>query len=805
MRRPAGACPPHRAMRFPPGAFPAEARYDIEYPAMSNANQAAFDPSQLMWVRGEIEHSLTKARENLDLVAANPRDAKAIQSIVADLHQVTGALVMVGLGAAARLNEECEKLAATFKDGVPSESAKHVMLLKHATVNLSNYLDSLVAGHPDRPMELAASYVMLNKARGANDASASDLFTPDLSAAAPEPGAGEQAEGDVSAGAINLSRGMFQAGLLKLMRNKDLAGGARDMRDAVLAIEALNVSPSSRAFWFAAGGFFDAVANDPSGTGALAAPLFGSIDQQIKGLVEGKHDVPEKLFRNMLLVIGRSAARTERIAQIRQMYRLDELLAVPDAKSRAKPDKALVPVIHALHEQVRELKDDFQQFASGADFALPALAKNAAMLAAGGQQLAHREMAKLLQLLGAVGRHLGKTGKAPTEIQALEIATAMLFAESSLEDYFKLTPEFDQQAAMICSRIQNVMTGVELPDPRQSGSSLSDTMMLQAQTQLLISQVGKEVQSNLAQIEGALDAYFRDAEKVDGLQALEQLFKQVRGALMMLEHEDAAALSKVLAEHAAQFASGAVKGEGEEAHAIAEGVSALGLFVEALQQGSPDARAMLLPALVRFNIPQKPPEPKKVPPKAPAAKEIAAPEKSKAPERAEPGTTHTRRQLREAVGEAKRTAEPGTTHTRKQLREAVGEAKKVVDPGMTFTRKQLREAVSEAKKVVDPGVTFTRKQLRDAVSEAKRTTALPAAGAIPPPVAPRPVSGAPGELELLRRSEAELTAVVHEREQRIRTLQMQMVQLHKEAKAAADLRAEVKELRAALAKLERKR
>jgi chemotaxis protein histidine kinase CheA len=103
---------------------------------MSNPGQPTFDPAQLMWVRGEIEHSLTKARENLDIVAANPGDAKAIQSIAADLHQVTGALLMVGLDAAARLNEETEKLVATFKDGVPADAAKRVMLLKHATVGL---------------------------------------------------------------------------------------------------------------------------------------------------------------------------------------------------------------------------------------------------------------------------------------------------------------------------------------------------------------------------------------------------------------------------------------------------------------------------------------------------------------------------------------------------------------------------------------------------------------------------------------------------------------------------------------------
>jgi hypothetical protein len=384
----------------------------------------------------------------------------------------------------------------------------------------------------------------------------------------------------------------------------------------------------------------------------------------------------------------------------------------------------------------------------------------------------------------------------------------MLFVESSLDDYFKLTPEFDQQAALICSRIQNVMTGVELPGFNQSGRSFSDTMTLQAQTRLLVSQVGKEVQTNLALIESALDDYFRDATKIAGLAALEQLFKQVRGALTMLEHDEAAALSKVLAGRAARFASGAAKGEGEEAHAIAEGVSALGLYVEALQQGSPGARAMLLPALLRFDIAQKLPEVKKSRAEAPAAKYTAEAEKQKTPERSDgkrdPGATHTRKQLREAVSEAKQTAEPGATHTRKQLREAVSEAKRTAEPGATHTRKQLREAVSEAKRTAEPGATHTRKQLREAVSEAKQAAAVPVAAEISPPVAPQAVSGTLSELELLKRTEAGLMILVRERDQRIHALQLQMVALHKEAKMVAALRAEVEELRAALAKLEKK-
>lgn len=586
---------------------------------------AAYDPGPLLWVRGEIEHSLTETRTNLDTINGDPGNTAASKAMAADLHQVTGALRMVGLGAAARLTEEIEKLAESLNNPVPADLPQRVVTAKHAITKLSHYLDSLVAGRPDRPMALAEPYAMVNKARGADDASPADLFSPDLTVTAPDlPSAVELPAPDAMSEAMGNYRGMFQAGLLKLLRDKDLVGGAREMGEAVQGIESLLGQSPSRSFWFTAGGFFDAVANDPAGTGAYAVRLFGKIDQQIKLLMAGTDETPEMLFRELLLVIGRSAARTERIRQIRELYRLDALLSAPEQHAHKKPDKELVSAVKALKEQVQSLKDHLLLFISGDAGALEPLAARGESLASLGQRLPNREMGRLLQLLGSVGRHLRQTGKPPNEAQALEIATTMLFIEGALDDYFELGAEFDKQAAMIFSRVRGIMSGEALPDFDRSVNNLADTMTLRAQTHLLVFQVGQEVQANLGMIERALDEYFRDAEKVTALPALDPLFKQVRGAFVMLEEDEAAVLAKTLGERVAKYASGEMKGEGDEAGAMAEGISALGLYVDALQRHSPDPRAVLLPTLTRFGIEKKPE--KKVA-KAPPAK--AAPDAAK--------------------------------------------------------------------------------------------------------------------------------------------------------------------------------
>ena len=79
-------------------------------------------------------------------------------------------------------------------------------------------------------------------------------------------------------------------------------------------------------------------------------------------------------------------------------------------------------------------------------------------------------------------------------------------------------------------------------------------------------------------------------------------FAQVQGALMIMELEEAAALNAAVMARVQQFAEGSADGAGDAAEMVAEGLSALGLYVAALQQGSSAAREVLLPALLRFGL-----------------------------------------------------------------------------------------------------------------------------------------------------------------------------------------------------------
>src|SRR6478735_273761 len=218
-----------------------------------------FDLGPLTWVKTEIDHSLAQARESLDKLAAAPGDRSVVKYILTHLHQATGALAMVGLGAATRFNEELEKLVATFEKEDAAQLPAAIATAKKGISALSAYLDTLLAGHPDQPLRMLAPFIELNRARGASDANEGDLFFPNLSAELPGLPAGEKLDDAVLAKALAHQRSQYQQGLLKMLKGGDNAEALRAMHTAVAAIESLQAATQNRPFWTAVTAFFDAL------------------------------------------------------------------------------------------------------------------------------------------------------------------------------------------------------------------------------------------------------------------------------------------------------------------------------------------------------------------------------------------------------------------------------------------------------------------------------------------------------------------------------------------------------------------
>jgi len=563
---------------------------------------ADFDLGPLTWVKTEIDHSLNQARETLDKLAAAPAERGPVKYILTHLHQATGALAMVGLGAATRFNEELEKLVGFLETEDASRLGAAVDAAKRGIAALSSYLDLLLAGQPDRPMRLLAPYLELNRARGQNDANEGDLFYPNLSAPLPPLAASAPLDDAVLSKALALQRSQYQQGLLRMLKGPDIAQALRQMHGAVLSIESLQAATPNRPFWTAAGAFFDALVFGGAEVGPATKPLFAKVDQQVKQLIEGSGKVAERLFRDLLLVVGRARSVSERITQLKEIYRLEHLLEVPDRGTRAADEDSLAPLVRELRELTTQQKDAWLKYTSGNRAALEPFGKQAMVLAERAGKLPNRDIQLVLVRLTEVAPLLKAKAIPPSESQALEVATAMLFLESALENYSRLGADFGRQAGTVAERLKSALAGEALAPVDAIEGGLLDEMTRRAQEKLLIFQVGQEVQVNLQNIEQVLDGYFRDNSKRADLKNLTAQFAQVQGALMILELSDAAALNAAVMARVQQFAEGSADGRGEAAEMVADGLSALGLFITALQEGAAVPRAVLMPALLRFGL-----------------------------------------------------------------------------------------------------------------------------------------------------------------------------------------------------------
>ncbi|MGL5986443.1 MAG: Hpt domain-containing protein, partial [Burkholderiales bacterium] len=176
------------------------------------------DVGSLVWVKGEIDQAIERARQCMGQFQQNPGDASQLKFARTHLHQVTGAVQMVGLDGVARFCEEIEALVSAFEKTEVEASADHIAAIEQALTDLGVYLEDLINGAPDHTLKLYPAYERLKTARGAQKFSASELFFPSLDVfSLPANPAPSVADTELP-GFVKAQRTRYELGLLKWLR-----------------------------------------------------------------------------------------------------------------------------------------------------------------------------------------------------------------------------------------------------------------------------------------------------------------------------------------------------------------------------------------------------------------------------------------------------------------------------------------------------------------------------------------------------------------------------------------------------------
>ncbi len=557
---------------------------------MSTETAPDYDLGPLSWVQGEIDQAIARGLDALAAYRANADDESSLKQARTQVHQAAGAIQMVGLDAVVAYTDELERQLARLESVPRPALAATVDVVDRACRKLRIFLDELVKGAAPVPLKLYPEYEAMQLARGVKAASPTELFYPDLSPRAPKLPPREAIPANKLPSYLVKQRRAYQRGLLAWLRGD--AEGAKTMRDAVVAIEDATTQGSLRAFWWTVGALFEALTGKGLEPGFGVKQLAARIDLQIRRVVEGSAKAADRLRREVLYYVAISAPVGPQVQAVQRAFRLSGL--IPTAEALNADLVRIQPLLREAREQLVAAKDAWLKFASGRAENLPKLKATLASVHTKAAEVKHGALMKLTSTL------VERLDKMPTagvsEMLAMEYATALLLAESAFENYSTLTPDFPKQVDAMIGRLDAARAGRV---GQAAAAPALDEMSKRAQERVLIAQVGREIQANLRHMEQVLDAFFRDNGKRAELATLARDGQQIRGALTMLGLDEAERLLASCQQQIEHYADPETPVGNDDLESLAEALSGLGFYIEAVEQQRPDRDRLIAPLIAK--------------------------------------------------------------------------------------------------------------------------------------------------------------------------------------------------------------
>ena len=541
------------------------------------------DSTLLSWITAEVSQALTVVREQMAKFGADPQNGALLQPCPGHMHQVSGALRMVGLAGATRF---CEAIEAGFSGlGGALPDAATIAVLDRSVLALKEFVEGLERGQPNQPLTLYPVYRELSALHGRSAGGEKDLFYPDLGIAAPaqpSPGAAPQ-EG--IAPCVQAQRALFQRGVLAWLRNTP--SGLDDMARAVQTLHKLAAHlPEPRTLWWAALGLLETLreAKDADWL-AVAKPLLNRMDFHMRDLAAGAAPVNEALLRELLYAIGKSSAPAPLAKEIRALYQLDTLFPAGRAERGASLElntEFLEAALYDLHSRLEAVKSAWVQYISGEQKAAGRFRELVASFRAKAAELGNQHLIKLLEAIGLVTKQLPDPYPRQKQYMVIEMASAFLLVESVIDHFGNPPQDIEQQIVIMGGWLLDSAKG---KSTTEAPAGLRADLVQKVGGLQLRAQVAREALSNLQHIEQVLDSFSRDASKREGLDGLGAYLRQVHGALKVLAFERAAE-AVAICENMIAACSVAAPGQAAEGMDwVAEGLSSVGLYLNPCVQG----------------------------------------------------------------------------------------------------------------------------------------------------------------------------------------------------------------------------
>ena len=561
--------------------------------------QPKLNIASIIGIKDGIYQVFALIDQNLDVYSKHPGNDKLIRDCLNYIHQLDGLLDMLNLTSITIVTEKMEQLVAALISKKIEPSPPIFDALKQSTQALLYYLNELIEGVEENPLRLFPAYRGLMQVYGFENAPESDLFFPRLTA---NPALKAESTHIDALTAKSLAKQLgaeYQAGLLKWLRDPSNKDGLQKMAAAVNQLEEFPETVEGRAFWWAAAGFLeDLLYLESDQIDLPVRRLCGKIEQTIRHLAAGTLGSTAPLMRELLYHIAHSESASQRISDIKNSYTWPGLSADQDTLT-FEQSETLRPILDRLRSTLMEANDIWREFCAGHQESLASLLEYIDWLNHQAQQTECVPLVKLIDAINSTVTFLHDQPQDASEELAMEMATALLLVESIIDDFNKLPPDLSQQIDVIATRLCGITTGDVSALPHAPAFTVLES---KSQEKELLAQVAQEILTNLGQIETILDKFFFEPAKNTELSVLPGLFKQIFGALAMLDLERA----HTLLHHCLNLVEKLLKPGYEivetEQILLVDGLSSLGFFIEALRSGQPESQQIVEEAIKLFQI-----------------------------------------------------------------------------------------------------------------------------------------------------------------------------------------------------------
>ncbi|MEW6704622.1 MAG: Hpt domain-containing protein [Pseudomonadota bacterium] len=498
------------------------------------------DLSALAWVQDELRKSLEAAHKSLrrfvkESEALSGSDVDAVDPGVLrharqQLHQGVGALELVGLPAAASLLRASEAAVQRLAGKPKLLNAAAVEAIEHASFALLDYLSRRLAGKAVSTLALFPAYRRVQELADVDRVHPADLWQHDWRwrELSTEPGAApRQPDAD--------TRALVEAQSLLVMRQS--AQAAQRMSDVFAGLAVGTRERQLATLWQLACAFFEGQARGMPPADLYSKRIVSRLLAQLRICERGGHDVSERLAQDLLFFCAQAGeaadtADTPRLAAVRRVFGLT-------GKPRVNYDEARLgrfdPAwIAQARKRVAGAKDGWSAVAGGELHRLTGLSEQFALVADSLKRL-YPSGDRLADALLEAVHHTVNRGEAPTPELAMEVATAVLYLDASLEDGEFDHPEEASRVQRLSARIDSVRSG----QPSQPLETWMEDLYRRVSDRQTMGSVVQELRASLSEVEKLIDQYFRNPAEREVLIPVPNQLQAMRGVLSVLGMEQA--------------------------------------------------------------------------------------------------------------------------------------------------------------------------------------------------------------------------------------------------------------------------